>query len=69
MATIYLKDAKDAEPIVTRTVHAKHERAKRPIREPLDGPGPVGRAMATGELVIVPDLNDRSVRSPTARHC
>ena len=53
-------------PTVTRTVHARHEKAKRQeeIREPLDGPGPVGRAMATGELVIVPDLNDRSIEIP-----
>ncbi|MGB5132101.1 MAG: EAL domain-containing protein [Steroidobacteraceae bacterium] len=64
MATIYLKDAKGVEPIVTRSVDAKHERAKRPIREPLDGPGPVGRAMATGEPVIIPDLSDKSVEIP-----
>jgi diguanylate cyclase (GGDEF)-like protein/PAS domain S-box-containing protein len=64
MATVYLADVKGGEPTICRAVHDKHQQAKRPTREPLDGPGPVGRAMATGELVIVPNLNDKSVEIP-----
>jgi diguanylate cyclase (GGDEF)-like protein/PAS domain S-box-containing protein len=64
MATIYLRIASDQEPIVTRTVSADHAKAKRPHRESLDGNGPVGRAMATGQTIVVADLADGSIEIP-----
>jgi len=64
MATIYLKDATDREPIVCRAVSFRRAEFKRPYREPLDGDGPVGRAMASGELVVVHDVGDTSVAIP-----
>jgi diguanylate cyclase (GGDEF)-like protein/PAS domain S-box-containing protein len=58
MATIYLKHASDKEPIVHRAVSASLGESQRALREPLDGSGPVGRAMAGGTRVLVPDLSD-----------
>lgn len=64
MATIYLSDATNREPIICRAVSFRRSESKRPYREPLDGDGPVGRAMTSGELVVVPDIGDTSVAIP-----
>ena len=58
MATIYLNDTSDKEPIVCRAVSFRQAETKRPYRESMEGDGPVGRAMATGQVVVVPDLSD-----------
>ncbi|MEX0898053.1 MAG: EAL domain-containing protein [Steroidobacteraceae bacterium] len=64
MATIYLKDVSDKDPIVHRAVSARQAASRRPHREPLDGNGPVGRAMSAGERVVVPDIADASIEIP-----
>jgi PAS domain S-box-containing protein/diguanylate cyclase (GGDEF)-like protein len=65
MATVYLRatDAAD-EHIVCRALSSRQSQAKRPHREPLDGDGPVGQAMATGRPIIVHDLEDSAVVVP-----
>ncbi|MGH8223732.1 MAG: sensor domain-containing protein, partial [Woeseiaceae bacterium] len=64
MATIYLKDASDKEPIVHRAVSASQAESRRPYREPLDGKGPVGSAMVSGVRVVVRDLTDAAIQIP-----
>jgi diguanylate cyclase (GGDEF)-like protein/PAS domain S-box-containing protein len=66
MATIYLRSSRSADrgPIVCRAVSSKHSEARRPSSEPIDGPGPVGRAMASGEPVLVSDLSQTAVPLP-----
>ena len=66
MATVYVRSASgaDKEPIVCRAVSSKHSQAKRPPTEPLDGAGPVGQAMASGEPVVVKDLEDAKIHIP-----
>ena len=66
MATVYLRspDGSDSGVIVRRAVSSRQAEAKRPHRERLDGAGPVGRAMATAEPVVVPDLSDSAVHVP-----
>jgi diguanylate cyclase (GGDEF)-like protein/PAS domain S-box-containing protein len=65
MATIYLSTpGGDDEQIVRRALSSKQSDARRPPREPLHGDGPVGRAMAAGEPVIVSDLGDASTHVP-----
>lgn len=64
IATIYLRDASDREPIVSRAVSSDQAASRRPHREALDGSGPVGRAIATGEVVVIPDLAGDSTEVP-----
>ncbi len=65
MATFYLRaSAAGKEPIVCRAVSAGQAQVKRPPSEPMNGPGPVGRAMATGEVIVVADLSQASVEVP-----
>ncbi len=64
MATIYLKEAAGKEPFVHRAVSAAQSESKRPHREPLEGNGPVGLAMARGTRVVMPDLADESIEIP-----
>jgi diguanylate cyclase (GGDEF)-like protein len=66
MATIYLRPRQDrkAEPIVCRAVGRKHSTSTRPPREGLEGNGPVARALATKEVVIVPDFADPGAALP-----
>jgi diguanylate cyclase (GGDEF)-like protein/PAS domain S-box-containing protein len=66
MATMYLRasNGSAARPIVCRAISSRLSAARRPPSEPLNGPGPVGRAMASGEPVIVPDLRRPSVDIP-----
>jgi diguanylate cyclase (GGDEF)-like protein len=62
LATVYVRS--DKEPIVCRAVSSRHSEAKRPPTEPLDGAGPVGQAMASGEPVVVKDLEDAKIHIP-----
>jgi diguanylate cyclase (GGDEF)-like protein/PAS domain S-box-containing protein len=65
MATVYLRPKERNEaPIVCRAVSGAQALAKRPPSEPIDGTGPVGRAMASAEVVIVPDLSQPSIDVP-----
>jgi diguanylate cyclase (GGDEF)-like protein/PAS domain S-box-containing protein len=64
MATIYLKQAGGKEPFVHRAVSAALAGSRRPFREPLHGPGPVGRAMTEKVRVLLPDIADPSVEIP-----
>jgi diguanylate cyclase (GGDEF)-like protein/PAS domain S-box-containing protein len=64
MATIYLKQADGKEPVVHRAVAEAQSVPRRPFREPLQGKGPVGRAMAGNARVLVPDISDPSVDIP-----
>jgi diguanylate cyclase (GGDEF)-like protein len=66
MATVYLRSpaGHEDEPIVGRAVSARRADVKRPPTEPLDGDGPVGRAMATGEPVIVADVAEGAEKVP-----
>ncbi|HLF11824.1 MAG TPA: diguanylate cyclase, partial [Gammaproteobacteria bacterium] len=65
MATVYLRPSENLkEPLVLRAVNAEQAAAKRPASEPMDGDGPVGRAMQRGEDIIVADLTAPDVRVP-----
>lgn len=65
MATVYLRAGESsAEPIVCRAVSASQAAARRPPSEPIDGNGPVGRAMATAEVVTIQDLGEPSLDVP-----
>jgi diguanylate cyclase (GGDEF)-like protein/PAS domain S-box-containing protein len=65
MATVYLRSGEQSgEPIVCRAVSSSQAAAKRPPSEPIDGNGPVGRAMATAAIVTVQDLSEQSVEVP-----
>ncbi|MEX2150421.1 MAG: EAL domain-containing protein [Steroidobacteraceae bacterium] len=64
MATVYLSNPEGGEPLVSRVVDSKLIDTQRPYREPLDGDGPVGRAMTTGERVVIADLRDTAVEVP-----
>jgi len=64
MATVYLVNPAGGEPLVSRVIDSKLADIRRPPREALDGPGPVGIAMATGELTVVADLRDPAIAVP-----
>jgi diguanylate cyclase (GGDEF)-like protein/PAS domain S-box-containing protein len=64
MATVYLNNPAGGEPLVSRVVDSKLADTRRPYRESLEGTGPVGRAMATGEVVVIADLHDHQVAVP-----
>jgi diguanylate cyclase (GGDEF)-like protein/PAS domain S-box-containing protein len=66
MATIYVRPMgnEDSEPIICRAVSRKQSDAERPRGEPLDGDGPVARALATAESVIIRDLSDCAAALP-----
>jgi diguanylate cyclase (GGDEF)-like protein/PAS domain S-box-containing protein len=61
MATVYLRQAAGRDPIVHRAVSTRHSGFRRPEREPIDGDGPVGRAMSEGRRIVVRDVADAAV--------
>ncbi|HJR69726.1 MAG TPA: EAL domain-containing protein [Gammaproteobacteria bacterium] len=65
MATVYLRSSEDRkDPLVLRAVSAEQAAAKRPPSEPMDGDGPVGRAMQSADAIIVADFNAPDTRVP-----
>lgn len=65
MATVYVCSPEpNGDPVICRAVSSKQSEAKRPDREPMSGPGPVGRAMSKAEPVMVRDLSDPTIHIP-----